>query len=103
MDKPGIVIPGFGQGLRAALLAWVNDVKRNFRFDPRRGVPETERRARVVEYRRRQAHIEGQMKQTLAELRRVTDATRGRAEELRASIEQAAHDFEQARADMAIL
>jgi DNA-binding helix-hairpin-helix protein with protein kinase domain len=102
IEKQNVEIPGFGPKLRTALLDWAKSIARQFRFDPRKGVPEAERRLRVGDYRRRQALVEAQIRQALGELQQRTDATRRRGDELTSAIRSAQLAVMQARADVSV-
>jgi DNA-binding helix-hairpin-helix protein with protein kinase domain len=102
IEKQGVEIPGFGPKLRAALLDWAKSVARQFRFDPRKGIPDSERRLRVANYRRRQALVEAQIRQALGEFQQRTDATRRRSDELATAIRSAQLAVMQARADVSV-
>jgi len=95
-------IHGFGPGLRRALLTWAEQVGRGFRFDPRRGIPESERRNRVVEYRRRQAQLEVQFRKGAADLRGLTAAAERLAQDLTTEILAAERGAAQATADWSV-
>jgi DNA-binding helix-hairpin-helix protein with protein kinase domain len=102
IEKQGLDIPGFGPKLRSALLDWAKSIGQQFRFDPRKGVPESERRLRVADYRRRQALLEAQIRQAFGELQLRTDATRRRGDELASAIRGAQLAVMQARADVSV-
>jgi DNA-binding helix-hairpin-helix protein with protein kinase domain len=103
IEKRGLDIPGFGPVLRNALLDWARTVSQQFRFDPRKGVPEAERRLRVAEYRRKQALLEAQIRQAAAELQQLAQATSQRGNELATAIQGATHAVMQARADVSVI
>ena len=99
VEKQGIDIPGFGPTLRSALQSWVRGVSRQFRFDPKKDVPEGERRSRVAEYRRKQLQIEGQIRKGASDLRGLSGAAGRRADELATDIASLQARAARARAD----
>lgn len=96
------VLPHDRYSNRLALVRKATNLSRQFRFDPRKGVPESERRLRVADYRRRQELVKAQIRQTLGELRQRTDATRRRADELASAIQAAQLAVMRARADASV-
>lgn len=61
-------IKGFGPKLAGNLVAWRNDMARQFRFDKSKGVPETELRGLAAKYRKQQETFFRDIEQTLGEL-----------------------------------
>jgi DNA-binding helix-hairpin-helix protein with protein kinase domain len=96
-------IPGFGPGLRSALNGWARQVQQGFRFDPRKGIPESDRRSLVAEFRRRQVQYEAQLRKGAADLRELTAAAERRGGELEVKIGAAEKEAAQARADWLVL
>src|SRR5207245_5309478 len=103
VERLGIDIPGFGPGLKGELSAWARQASAKFRFDPRKGIPEAERRLRVAEYRRRQVQMETSIKGLGHRLREVSAKTERRFTELTVQLEAAQKRLAIAEADLSLV
>jgi len=96
-------IKGFGNDLTGRVVAWKDDVLRQFRFDPKSGVSPADRKTLTVRVRTRQQQI-------LAEIDRRTDALealatkcRARVDTLKPLMREAVAEWEQTEADLELL
>jgi DNA-binding helix-hairpin-helix protein with protein kinase domain len=69
-------IKGFGQKLAGNLVAWRDDMNRQFRFDKSKGVPETELRGLAVKYRKQQEAYFRDIEHALGDLERLEPKVR---------------------------
>ena len=103
VERLGMDIPGFGAGLKSELSAWARQVSAKFRFDPRKGIPEAERRLRVAEYRRRQIQMETGIKSLAHGLRELSIKSERRLTELAVHLEGAQKRLAISKADLSLI
>jgi DNA-binding helix-hairpin-helix protein with protein kinase domain len=96
-------VPGFGDTLTAALLAWRQEVERRFRFDPTAAVSEGEQRAVAIRFRTRQQQLLGDIDQKLVALRSFGPGCKAELEALTGSLGEAVAAYEQADVNLALL
>jgi DNA-binding helix-hairpin-helix protein with protein kinase domain len=69
---PGVRIPGFGPKLTGTLMTWRADVIRQFRFDPKTGIPPTELNSLGLKYQKLRQSLEQRLQRGPAELQSVS-------------------------------
>jgi DNA-binding helix-hairpin-helix protein with protein kinase domain len=98
-----LAINGFGQKLTDNLLAWKEQVSRQFRFNAAAAVSPGEVAALVVKYKQLQERIEVEMKARLAELRLCSERAGFRLPQFYARIPGLVARLAQAEADAQVL
>lgn len=93
-------VPGFGPKLKSALRSWAQGLESTFKFDPSKGVSESEVRLLVTRYQQRKAARRAEAQAIVSELHRLATATGGELNQLRAAILRGEH--ERAQADVAV-
>jgi DNA-binding helix-hairpin-helix protein with protein kinase domain len=96
-------IKGFGDVLTSNLLAWKEEVLRQFRFDPTTAVSPAEQRAITVKFRNGQQQILAQLGQEIGKLEALAPACQAALQKLIPELQRAVALFEQADADLHLL
>ena len=96
-------IEGFGDVLTANLLAWKEEVLRDFRFDPKTDISPSEQSALTGRFRTRQNQLLGELDADLTALEALAPACRIALEALGPTLRVSVARFEQAAADVTAL
>jgi len=96
-------IKGFGDVLTSNLLAWKEEVLRQFRFDPATAVSPGEQRSITVKFRNRQQQILDELSRQIGNLESLAPACRAALQKLIPELQRAVALYEQAEADLHLL
>jgi DNA-binding helix-hairpin-helix protein with protein kinase domain len=96
-------IRGFGPVLVANLLGWKHQMVAQFRFDPKKGVPESDLMALTQKYKQQQDLLRAHLEQGAVELQGLCRRSRGQLSALTGHIRRCVIDVAQAEADAAAL
>ena len=94
-------IRGFGEALTKSLMDWKGSRQAAFQFDPKSGVPESEMKALVAQFRRQEAARFAQLDEGAEHLRTLTAQTEQKLKDLEPELRSQAAALAQARANMA--
>jgi DNA-binding helix-hairpin-helix protein with protein kinase domain len=92
-------IKGFGPAYTSNLVAWRESVAKQFKFDPKSGVPEADLRALAARYRKAQADLFGELEAKLTELEGLAPAAKAQLLALEPELRTATAALRQAEAD----
>jgi DNA-binding helix-hairpin-helix protein with protein kinase domain len=90
-------IPGFGDVLTGHVVAWRQEVERQFRFDPNSGLPPADQRTLAVRFRTQQSQLFLELDKLLAELETLEKSC---GTELEPQLRRAVAEWELAEADL---
>jgi DNA-binding helix-hairpin-helix protein with protein kinase domain len=96
-------IKGFGPAYTSNLVAWRESVAKQFRFNPKSGVPEADLRALAARYRKAQADLFRELETMLIELEGSAPAVRAALRGMEPDLRSATAALRQAEADEAAL
>jgi hypothetical protein len=96
-------IKGFGEALTNNLLAWRDEVRRRFRFDPQTAVSSPDCQLLTANLRTRQQHLLAEANQKLAELDSLASACRAALNQLVPDLRAAVAEYEHARAELRVV
>ena len=96
-------IRGFGDVLTNNLLAWKEEVLRQFRFDPATAVPPAEQRTLTVKFRNTQQRLLVDVDRQISHLETLAPACRTALQKLIPELQRAVAQYEQAEADLHLL
>jgi len=96
-------VKGFGDVLTRAIVDWRKACERKFVFYPAQAVTEADKNAVRAKLMVQRKAIEAALMAGAAELQRMTVETNARTVGLRAQLQEAANDYAQAEADVALL
>lgn len=96
-------VPGFGPKLRSTLRSWAQGLEANFKFDPSKGVSESDVRVLVGRYQQKKSARRAEAQGAVSEIQRLATATAGELNQLRAVILRSEQDRAQAEVDAAAL
>jgi DNA-binding helix-hairpin-helix protein with protein kinase domain len=96
-------IKGFGEVLTSHLLAWKEEVVRQFRFDPATAISPTEQRSIAVKFRNGQQHILAELGRQIGTMESLAPACRAALQKLIPELQRAVALYEQAEADLHVL
>lgn len=96
-------IKGFGDKLTYNLMAWREEVIRQFRFDPATGVSPTEQRSITVKSRKAQQQILAELAAQIGNLTSLAPACQTALKKLVPRLQQAVALYQQAEADIHLL
>jgi DNA-binding helix-hairpin-helix protein with protein kinase domain len=93
-------IKGLGDVLTKSLLAWKEDVRRQFRFNPATALSPNEQAPIIVKFRNRQQQILGQIAQQINYLESLASRNRATLEKLIPELRRTLAHCQQANADV---
>ena len=93
-------IKGFGDALTNSLMAWRDEVLRQFRFNPATGISPGEQRLLTVQWRTRQQQILAELDRQLSKLESLAPACRAAIQKVMLDLQKAVAAREQAEADL---
>jgi len=96
-------IKGFGDMLTSNLLAWKDEVLRQFRFDPTTAISPTEQRLITVKFRNGLQQILAELDRQVGKLESLAPACRAALQKLIPELQQAVALYEQAEVDLRLL
>ena len=96
-------ISGFGDALTGNVIAWRDEVLRQFRFDPRSGVSPADHRVLAVRFRARQQTLLSDAERVLGQLERLAPYCKAALTKLEPDLRTAVAEWEQADADLRVL
>ena len=96
-------IKGFGHVLTSNLVAWKEEVRRQFRFDPATAVSSGEQRSLAVQFRTRQQHILAELEQEMRKIESLAPNCHAALGQLVPKLRDAAAEYEKAEADFSLL
>jgi DNA-binding helix-hairpin-helix protein with protein kinase domain len=96
-------IKGFGPAYTSNLVAWRESVAKQFRFNPKSGVPEADLRALAARYRKAQADLFRELETKLTELEGLAPAIRAALRGMEPNLLSATAALRQAEADESAL
>lgn len=96
-------IKGFGTVLTNNLLAWKDEVLREFRFNPATAVSPAEQRPLTVKFRTRQQQILAELDRQLRNLNSLAPACRSAIQKLIPELQKAVAVYEQGEAELQLL
>lgn len=96
-------IKGFGDVLTSNLLAWKEEVLRQFRFDPATAISPAEQRSITVKFRNGQQQFLAELGRQMGKLESLAPACRTALQKLIPELQQAVALYEQAEADLHLL
>ncbi len=96
-------ISGFGDALTGNVIAWRDEVLRQFRFDPRSGVSPADHRVLAVRFRARQQTLLSDAERVLGQLEKLAPHCKAALTKLEPDLRTAVAEWEQADADLRVL
>ncbi len=102
-DKTIQEIRGFGDALTSSLIAWRDDVLRQFRFNPGSVLSPADQRILTVRFRTRQQQMLAELGRQVASVEALVPACHKELNRLIPKLKEAAAAYQQAEADLAVL
>jgi DNA-binding helix-hairpin-helix protein with protein kinase domain len=93
-------IPGFGPSLTASLVAWRNGVVGKFRFDPSKGVPQSEVQSIEIQFLQRKNTLGCELQAGPNNLRSILSAAKSQLQQVGTRVAKSEQSFAQANADL---
>ena len=96
-------IPGFGPKLATALMNWREGIVRQFRFDPKTGIPAAELNMLGLKYHQLRQNLQQQLQRGPAELQTISAQAEQHLSRLESQIQVLLPPLAQARADLDVM
>jgi DNA-binding helix-hairpin-helix protein with protein kinase domain len=102
LERDPAIVPGIGDSLARSLRSWAQGLERRFRFDPKKGLPASQRQALVGRFRNQKASMFAMLQTLLDENRRAATDTREQQKVLTARLQNAIERETQAQLDVSL-
>ncbi|MFZ5445689.1 MAG: hypothetical protein ACOZQL_37195 [Myxococcota bacterium] len=96
-------VPGFGPKLKSTLRSWAHGLESSFKFDPSKGVSESELRLLIGKYQQRKSARRAEAQAAIVGLQRLAVESARELQQLRAEILRCEQERAQAEVDSAAL